>query len=123
MSQKRKFQIVDEQGNPLNTIVAKLAFVEARFPGRFTDITPAERPKPKSVYDTSDFIAMIPKAKVRLIQAAAATNDDINVWIFNLPSLPKVNLNHLPGWFVDGIQGMVTEGIITQAQMNAFLEL
>ena len=83
---------------------------------------PVTIPK-KSIYTRSQFIAMIPKAKVRQIQTAMATNDDINVWVFNLPMVTEIDLNNLPAWFTAGMLAMVTENIITQAQAEAFLEI
>ena len=77
----------------------------------------------KSTYTKEQFIAKIPKGKIREIQVAASTNDDINVWVFNLPMLDVIDLNSLPAWFIEGLQGMVTEGIFTQNQMNSFLEV
>jgi hypothetical protein len=66
---------------------------------------------------------MLPKGKIRAIQAAAETNDNINVWIFNLPMIDTIDLNNLPEWFTDGITAMVTEGILTAGQAQNFLEL
>jgi len=80
-------------------------------------------PPQKSIYSIDEFIALIPKAKIREIQAAAETNDDINMWVFNLPMLKKVDLNNLPQWFLEGIATMVTAEIFTQNQANNFLEL
>lgn len=79
-------------------------------------------PALKTVYTRDQFIAIIPKVMVRQIQAAAGTNDDINVWVFNLPMVESIDLNDLPNWFVEGLQGMVTEAIFSQAVMDAFLE-
>jgi hypothetical protein len=79
-------------------------------------------PPRKSVYTKDEFIAKIPKAKIRAIKTAAETNDDINMWLFNLPMVNKIDLNTLPDWFTEGVDAMVTEGVITQNQADAFLE-
>jgi len=84
--------------------------------------TPPPPAKLKSIYKKEQFIAMLPKSKIRAIQTAMGTNDDINVWVFNLPFLDKIDLNNLPNWFTEGVAGMVTESIITQGQADAFLE-
>ena len=77
----------------------------------------------KSVYTKAEFIAKIPKSKIRGIQIATETNDDINVWIFNLPMMDKIDLNDLPAWFTEGLSAMITESIFTKNQINSFLEI
>ncbi len=77
----------------------------------------------KTIYSRSDFIAKIPKSKIRDIQTATGTNDDINVWVFNLQLTDVINLNKLPAWFTEGLSAMVTEGIFTAGQINNFLEV
>lgn len=77
----------------------------------------------KTIYSKPEFIAKIPKNKIREIQAAAATNDDINVWIFNLPLMDVIDLNDLPIWFIEGLNAMATIGIFTQANVDNFLEM
>ena len=87
------------------------------------NLTEYIEPVLKTIYSSTDFIAKIPKGKIRNIQTAALTNDDINVWVFNLPMLTEIDLNYLPVWFTEGLDGMVTEGIFTQLQINNFLEI
>jgi hypothetical protein len=84
---------------------------------------PIKPPAQKSIHKTDAFVAMIPKAKIREIQAAAETDDDINMWLFNLPIVANIDLNRLPAWFTDGITAMVSGDIITQNQANGFLEV
>ena len=91
--------------------------------GRFVKQIKNKGATPKSIYTRADFIAVIPKTKVREIQTAKETNDDINVWVFNLPMVDRIDLNNLPAWFTDGIAAMVSEGIFSQGQVNNFLEL
>ena len=77
----------------------------------------------KTVYSKADFVAAIPKPLIRQIQNAAQTNNDINVWIFNLQMLQdSIDLNKPPDWFVEGIDAMVTEGLISQNNADTFLE-
>ena len=78
---------------------------------------------PKTVYTRADFIAKLPKSKVRDIQAVTPTNDDINVWVFNLPMVDNIDLNDLPTWFTEGLEAMITEGIFTENQIKSFLEI
>ena len=77
----------------------------------------------KSVYTIAEFIGKITSAKLREIQAALPTNDDLNYWYVNAQLLVNVDLNDLPDWFMDGMQALVDEGIYTQAQIEAFLEI
>ena len=42
-----KYEILDESGNVVNTIVADLAFVEAAYPGQYREVVePIEPPDP-----------------------------------------------------------------------------
>ena len=77
----------------------------------------------KSIYSTVNFLSMVPAGKWALIQAS--TDDNVVQWrtLINQASFNVVDLNDLPQWFVDGLQGMVDGGIITQTQMNNFLEV
>ena len=77
----------------------------------------------KTVYTRADFIAKLPKNKIRAIQTAIQTNDDINVWVFNLPMVDNIDLNDLPVWFTEGLSAMITEGIFTKTQIKSFLEI
>lgn len=84
--------------------------------------TPASLKIKKTVYSRTEFVSLLPKAKVRRIQTLALTNDNINVWLFNLKMSDKIDLNDLEAWFTDGISAMVTEEVFTQAQVDKFLE-
>lgn len=75
----------------------------------------------KSVYTNSEFVAMIPP--VKLTELRSSTNDIIGQWVYMVPMLPVIDLNDLPVWFTDGLDAIVTEGIFTQNQVNAFLEI
>ena len=77
----------------------------------------------KTVYPIDKFMEKIPKAKVRTIQAAAVTDDDINMWLFMLTMATIIDLNNTPAWFTSGLAAMVTESIFTQNQVDAFLEV
>jgi len=80
-------------------------------------------PMPKSVYTKAEFISKIPKNKLKAIQAAMSTNDDINFWVFQMQMHQGlIDLNDLPPWFTEGIDAMVAEGIVTQVQADNFLE-
>jgi len=84
-----------------------------------TPVAPAQ----KSVLAKDEFIALIPKKKLRAIQAAATNgDDDINVWLFNLNHINKIDLNSLPLWFTEGVEAMVSNQIFTQQQVDNFLE-
>lgn len=80
-----------------------------------------EQVSPKPVYSSAQFLAKIPKAKIRAIQTAAETNDDINQWLFLLKLTSVVDLNTLPKWFEEGLDAMVVANVFTQQQIDTFL--
>lgn len=78
---------------------------------------------PKTIYSKPAFVALIPKTAIRGMQTAALTNDDVNMLLFNLPMMDRIDLNTLPPWFVEGFSALVVEGVFTQEQIVNLLEL
>jgi len=77
----------------------------------------------KSIYTRTEFFSKIDNSKIREIETIKETNDIINNWIFNLQYIDKIDLNNLEEWFIDGMNELVTEGILTEVEKNELLEI
>ena len=90
--------------------------------GNIISETGEEEPQLKSVYTRNAFISMIPKPMIRQIKTLAETDDDVEFWLFNLQFITEIDMNDLPAWFGEGLDAMVAGGLLTQGQVDSFLE-
>jgi len=116
------YEILDDFGNVINTIVADQAFVEAKYPGRYRDTGRDERPPAPVLQPIITKIAMITRftdIEYTGILAAAKTDVEVQGWLDRFYAANQINL--ADSRTVSGINMMVTKGLLTQTRANEIL--
>lgn len=114
------YDIFDDNGNIINTIIADEAFMEANYPGRYALVGPVPTPPPPPPIITK--IAMLTRltdAEYVGILAAAKTDVEIEGWLGRFNAANTINLDDQRT--KDGIALLVTKNLLTQARATAIL--
>jgi hypothetical protein len=114
------YNILNDNGNVINTIVADPAFMEANYPGRYALVGPVPAPAPPPPVITK--IAMLTRltdAEYVGILTAAKTDVTVEAWKTKFDAAGTINLDDQRT--KDGIALLVTKNLLTQARADAIL--
>lgn len=114
------YNILDDNGNVINTIIADAAFMEANYPGHYALVGPVPAPPPPPPIITK--IAMLTRltdAEYVGILAAAKTDVEVEGWLGRFNAANTINLED--SRTVEGINLLVTKNLLTQARATAIL--
>lgn len=116
-----KYQILDENGAVVNTIVASLAFVEANYPGRFTEVTepPAPPATPRTRLTRLEFRNQFTMAEKQALYTAAQSSVDIQIFLDDVNAAEYVETTDQVT--IDGLSALVSEGLLTQGRADEIL--
>jgi hypothetical protein len=114
------YEILDDTGAVVNTIVADLAFVQANYPGRYREV-----PQPPPV-DTRPPIITKVAFRFRLtdqeyvgILSAAKTDIEVAAWLETFNMVSQIDLSNQRT--KDGVANLVTKNLLTQARATTVL--
>ena len=114
------FEILNDSGEVVNTIVADLEFVEANYPGKFREV-----PQPPPVDSRPPVITKI-AFRFRLTDAeyvgvlnAAKTDIEVAAWVETFNMVSQINLES--DRTKDGVAVLVAKSLLTQARADAVL--
>ncbi len=114
------YEILDDTGAVVNTIVADLEFVQANYPGRYREV-----PQPPPV-DTRPPVITKVAFRFRLtdqeyvgILTAAKTDIEVAAWIETFNMVSQINLDD--SRTASGISLLVTKNLLTQARATTIL--
>jgi hypothetical protein len=114
------YEILDDTGAVVNTIVADLAFVQANYPGRYREV-----PQPPPV-DTRPPVITKVAFRFRLtdqeyvgILSAAKTDVEVAAWVETFNMVSQIDLNNQRT--KDGVALLVTKNLLTQARATTIL--
>lgn len=118
------FDITNEDGVRINTIVAASAFVEAHFPGRWRAVAdPAPEPvgetAPRRVVTRLEFRNRFSLAEKTLIYSAAQSDVRIRIFLDDLMASEEVDLDHAST--KTGLALLAEAGLLTTARMREIL--
>lgn len=112
-----RYDILDDLGNVIKSIIAETGFVEEKYPGKYRLVP--ENNTPLKRLDFRAIISSLPLVKRKALWAAKANNADVQDFI------EMVALNGsafvTDQWVIDGIAACVSAGILTAAQANNLL--
>jgi hypothetical protein len=114
------YDILDDNGNVINTIIANAAFMEANYPGRYSLVGPVPTPPPPPPIITK--IAMLTRltdAEYVGILAAAKTDVEIEGWLGRFNAANTINLDDQRT--KDGIALLFLKNLLTEARADAIL--
>jgi len=114
------YEILDDSGAVVNTIVADLAFVQANSPGRYREV-----PQPPPV-DTRPPVITKVAFRFRLtdqeyvgILTAAKTDVEVAAWFETFNMVSSIDLSNQRT--KDGVANLVTKNLLTQARATTIL--
>jgi len=114
------YNILDDNGNVINTIIADAAFMEANYPGHYALVGPVPTPPPPPPIITK--IAMLTRltdAEYVGILTAAKTDVAVEAWKTKFDAAGTINLDDQRT--KDGIALLVTKNLLAQARADAIL--
>lgn len=116
------YQILDDQGSVINTIVASPEFVEEQYPGKYVLVGPDPAPSQPVEPNIITKIAMITRftdAEFVGVLAAAKTDVEVEGWYARFSAASTINLDDQRT--KDGIAMLVNKNLLTQARADAIL--
>lgn len=114
------YNILDDNGNVINTIIAEADFVEANYPGHYALVGPEPAPPaPPPIITKIAMLTRLTDAEYVGILAAAKTDVEVEAWKTRFDAASTIDLND--SRTVAGIGLLVTKGLLTQARGDEIL--
>ena len=114
------YNILDDNGNVINTIIAEADFVEANYPGHYALVGPEPTPPaPPPIITKIAMLTRLTDAEYVGILAAAKTDVEVEGWLGRFNAANTINLED--SRTVEGINLLVTKNLLTQARATAIL--
>jgi hypothetical protein len=115
------YNILDEAGEIVNTIIADEAFVEANYFGRY--ILVGLEPQPvlqlNPVITKAAFRFRLTDAEYAGILTAAKTDVEVQAWVETFNMVTQIDLDNQRT--IDGVGTLVVKGLLTQARADEIL--
>jgi len=114
------FEILDDTGAVVNTIVADLAFVQANYPGRYREVPqpPPVDTRPPVITKVA-FRFRLTDAEYVSILSAAKTDIEVAAWLETFNMVSQIDLSNQRT--KDGVANLVTKNLLTQARATTIL--
>lgn len=114
------YNILDDNGNVINTIIAEADFVEANYPGHYALVGPVPTPPaPPPIITKIAMLTRLTDAEYVGILTAAKTDVEVEAWKTRFDAANTIDLND--SRTVAGIGLLVTKGLLTQARGDEIL--
>lgn len=112
-----KYQILDDSGNVVNTIIADQQFVETHYPGKYREV--AESPVYAWVISKVDMISRFTPQEYVGIVGATKTDVEVQAWYDLFQAASNVDLQDQRT--IAGINSFVGKNLLTQARADEIL--
>ncbi len=114
------YNILDDQGNVINTTLASEDFVEANYPGHYALVGPEPTPsEPDPIITKVAMITRFTDPEFVGILTAAKTDVEIEGWYARFSASNTINL--ADARTIAGVDLLVTKNLLTQARATAIL--
>jgi hypothetical protein len=114
------YQILNDAGEVINTILADEAFVEKNYPGHYRLVGPEPAPPPPPPIITKlAFRYRLTDAEYVGILTAAKTDVEVAAWVETFNMVTQVNLDDPRT--ASGLEMMVTKSLLTEARKTEIL--
>lgn len=114
------YQILDDAGNVVNTIIASPEFVEENHPGHYRLVGEVPvPPEPRIITKVAMLTKRLTTAEFVGILTAAKTDPAIEAWKYVFDAATQVDLDSQNT--KDGMSLLVAKGLLTQARADAIL--
>ena len=105
-----RYNIVDDKGAVINTIIAEKTFMDANYPGRYVAVPEVALPVIRAPLSVLDFRNRFTHAEKVAIYTAAQSSVEMQVWLADLAAASEVNLSH--DLTISGVNRLETAGLI-----------
>ena len=112
------YNILDESGNVVNSIVADLGYVQQIYPNRYHEVIPRTPTLPKIITKLS-FRFRLTDVEYTAILAASKTDISVQAWVETFNMVTQVNLDDPRT--KTGLDLLVSKNIITQSRADSIL--
>jgi hypothetical protein len=113
------YQILNDAGEVINTIIADEAFVEKKYPGHYVLVGPDPVPFLLPVITKLAMIDRFTEAEYESILTAAKTDVQIQGWLDRFNASNQINLED--SRTISGINLFVSKELLTQERGNEIL--
>ena len=114
------YNILDDQGSVINTILASEDFVEANYPGHYVLVGPEPTPpEPPPIITKVAMITRFTDPEFVGILTAAKTDVEVEGWYARFSASNTINL--ADSRTIAGVDLLVTKSLLTQARATEIL--
>jgi hypothetical protein len=113
------YQILDDSGDVLNTIIADEWFVEENYPGHYRLVGPEPQPYVAPVITKVAFRFRLTDQEYVGILSAAKTDIEVAAWLETFNMVSSIDLSNQRT--KDGVANLVTKNLLTQARATTIL--
>lgn len=113
------YQILNDAGEVINTIIADEAFVEKKYPGHYVLVGPEPTPFVLQVITKLAMIDRFTEAEYEGVLTAAKTDVQVQGWLDRFNVSNQINLED--SRTVSGINLLVSKNLLTEARGNEIL--
>lgn len=112
-----RYEILDDEGNVINTIVADLNFVEEQYPGHYREV---EEPPVRQVYFSKlEFLNKFSDEELAGVLDAAKINSLIAVWVKKLDLAENINITDER--LINGVNALEQLGLLNNGRAAEIL--
>ena len=113
------YEILNDAGEVINTIVAEEWFVEQNYSGRYRLVGPEPQPYIPSIITKAAFRFRLTDAEYAGILTAAKTDVEVQAWVETFNMVAQINLADQRT--VDGVGRLVAKNLLTQSRAGEIL--
>lgn len=113
------YEILNDAGEIINTIVADESFVEAHYPGHYRLVGPEPEPLIPPVITKVAFRFRLTDDEYVGILAAAKTDVEVAAWVETFNMVTQIDLSNQRT--MDGVAKLVAKNLLTQDRANHVL--
>jgi len=113
------YEILNNAGEVVNTIIANQDFVDKKHPGRYRLVGPEPVPYVPPVVTKTAFRFRLTDAEYVAILSAAKTDVEVQAWVETFNMVTQVNLDDPRT--ATGLEMMVTKGLLTEERKTEIL--
>lgn len=116
-----KYEILNDVGDVVNTIIADLEFVEQHYPGAYREVVepPPPPPPPVTVLSKFEFLKRFTSDERKAINAAAKVDPDVEDFKMLLDAAQEVDLGNPDT--VSGVNLLETAGLLASGRAAEIL--
>ena len=114
------YEILDDAGNVINTIIADEAFVQQHYPNHYRLVPPPPPPPLPNIITKFAFRFRLTDAEYVGILSAAKTDVEVAAWVETFNMVSSIDLDNQRT--KDGVANLVSKNLLTQTRADEILK-